>query len=76
MKPIICILLAALIFSISGCMIICSDQVFVATLFKTVDANNLIIVADPNQTRIGSGQTKTRNDKVKAITTIGIIESE
>jgi hypothetical protein len=76
MKPLITILLAVLIFVLSGCMIIWSDQVFVATFMKTVDANDLDIIAEPNYVQIGSGQTKTKNDKIKATTIYGIIESE
>jgi hypothetical protein len=56
-------------------MVIWTDQVFVATAFKTVEAKDLGLVADPNSTRIGSGQTKTENDKIKAITPYGIVET-
>ena len=76
MKIIIYILLAVLVICISCCMVIWTDQAFVYTFAKTVDANDLDIIAEPNYVQIGSGQTKTRNDKVKAITTIGIIESK
>ena len=49
-----------------GCTVIWTDDLFVGTLFKTVDANDLDIIAEPNYIQIGSGQTKTKNDKVKA----------
>ena len=64
----------------SGCMVIWTDQAFVYTCFKTVDANDLDIIAEPNYVQIGSGQTKTQNDSIKASAIIGgvpiVIESE
>jgi len=64
----------------SGCMIIKTKDVFVYTFAKTVDAQDLGIIADPNETKIGSGITKTKNDSVKASAIIGgvpvVIESD
>ena len=65
---ILVIILGILIFCISGCMVIATDTVFIGTLFKTVDANDINLVADANSTRIGSGVTSTTNDKLKVIT--------
>jgi len=58
---------------LSGCLVIWTDDVLIVTAFKTVDANDLNVFADPNQTRIGSGTTKTKNDKIKAKAIIGTV---
>jgi hypothetical protein len=62
-----------------GCTIIWTDHAFIYTFAKTVDAKGLGFVADPNSTRIGSGDTKTENDKIKGTAVIGgvpvVIES-
>ena len=73
---ILVVILAAIVFCISGCMVIWTDDVFIATAFKTVDANDIALVADPNGTKIGSGVSKTQNDKIKAITPYGVLETE
>jgi hypothetical protein len=72
---LIIIIFCVLMMTLSGCMVIWTDQAFVYTFAKTVDANDLGLIAEPNYVQIGSGQTKTKNNKVKAITTIGIYES-
>jgi len=61
---LIAIMIVAL--ACNGCMVIWHDNVFVCTLFKTVDANDLDMIADPNYIQIGSGSSRTNNDKVKA----------
>jgi hypothetical protein len=54
--------------------VIWTDDAFVYTFAKTVDANDLSVVV--NKTKIGSGQTKTKNDKIKAITPYGVVETD
>jgi hypothetical protein len=71
MKPLICILLAAMIFWFSGCMIFWTDQVFVLSLFKTIDANEVEVIVEPNYVQIGSGNSRTNNDTIKLRTIIG-----
>ena len=56
---------------VQGCMVIWSDEVFVGTLFKVVDANDLELIAEPNYLQIGSGHSKTKNDKIKGTAIIG-----
>lgn len=70
-------LLAALLamLAIQGCMIIKTDHAFVLTFAKTVDAEALAFIADSDETKIGSGKTKTNNDKIRIITPSGAIES-
>ena len=59
-----------------GCMVIWSDQVLVVTLFKTVDANDIDLIAEPNYIQIGSGKSKTKNDSIEAIIpAVGIIKT-
>jgi len=60
---------------IPGCMIIWTDQVFVTTLFKTVDADDLGIIAEPNYTQVGSSRAKTKNDRVKVIVPPYVVET-
>jgi hypothetical protein len=64
-------LLACLIFGASGCMVLWTDHAFLYTFAKSVDTKELALVADPNSTKIGSGQTKTKNDKIKGTAIIG-----
>jgi hypothetical protein len=71
MKTKLAILLICVMMLIPGCMVIWTDQAFVATIFKTVDANDIELIAEPNYIQIGSGQTKTKNDKIKASGIIG-----
>ena len=71
MKPLITLLLACVIFSLSGCMVIWSDDVFIGTLFKEVDANDLDMIAEPNYLQIGSGDSETYNDKISATAIVG-----
>ncbi len=65
---------------VGGCMVIWGNDVFVATLFKTVDANDLDIIAEPNYFQIGSGDSETENDSVKLKALVGgvpvILESD
>jgi len=70
---ILVILLGASIFFLSGCMVFWTDQVFVLSLFKTVDANDIDIIVEPNYVQIGSGTSKTRNDNLKFKTIIGTV---
>jgi hypothetical protein len=67
-------MLAAL--NCAGCMVIWSDDVFIATMFKVVDANDLYVISEPNYLEIGSGVSKTKNDKLKAVTPYGIVETK
>jgi hypothetical protein len=69
----IAILLICVMMLIPGCLVIWTDDAFVYTFAKTVDANDLSVVV--NKTKIGSGQTKTKNDKIKAITPYGVVET-
>ena len=62
------VLLIWITVAITGCMVIWTDHAFIATAFKTVDANDIAVVADPNGTKIGSGVSRTENDKLKVIT--------
>ena len=71
MKPLICLLLACLVFALSGCLVIWTDEVFVGTLFKEVDANNLDMIAEPNHLEIGSGDSETRNNDISATAIVG-----
>jgi hypothetical protein len=63
-----------------GCMVIKTDHAFIYTFMKNVDTETLALVADPNSTKIGSGQTKTSNDSIKASAIVGgmpvIIETD
>ncbi len=62
---------------VMGCTVIWHDDVFIGTLFKEVDANDLDMIAEPNYLQIGSGNSKSRNDKVKVIVPpYGMIETE
>ena len=67
-------------FRCAGCTVIWHDDVFIGTLFKEVDANDLDMIAEPNYLQIGSGDSRTKNDKIKASTVVGgvpvIIESK
>jgi hypothetical protein len=74
MKTEITLALICLMMLIPGCLVIWTDDAFVYTFAKTVDANDLSVVV--NKTKIGSGQTKTQNDKIKAITPYGVVEIE
>ena len=56
---------------LQGCMVIWTEQAFVYTFAKTVDANDLGIIAEPNYIQIGSGQSRTTNDNVKASAIVG-----
>ena len=60
---------------IPGCMVIWSDHVFVASLFKSVDADKLGIVAEPNSTQLGSSTVKTKNDRMRVIVPPYILET-
>jgi hypothetical protein len=75
MKPLkLTILIAWIgmsIFMCYGCLIIKTDHVFIATLFKTVDANDLDMVVEPDSTAIGSGVSRTKNDSIKASAIVG-----
>ena len=66
---LLAILLACV--ALSGCTVIWTDHAFIYTFAKTVEAKDLGLIADPNSTRIGSGETRTKNDKVKASALIG-----
>lgn len=76
LRNLIIIALAILLFAsalsfvcmVSGCMVIWSDDVFVATMFKVVDANDLDLISEPNYLQIGSGLSRTKNDKIKVAT--------
>ena len=57
----------------TGCMLIWHDDVLVVTLFKTVDANDIGLIAEPNYIQIGSGKGKTSNDKLKASALVGVV---
>ena len=62
---------------LSGCFVLWTDDVFVGTIFKTADVDGLELMADPNGIQIGSGQSRTENDKLKVIApAVGIIETE
>ncbi len=66
-----------LMLTFSGCMIIWSDDVFVCTVFKAVDANDLDLIAEPNYLQVGSGSSRTKNDKIEAIVPgVGIIKTK
>jgi hypothetical protein len=54
-----------------GCMVILSDDVFVCTIGKVVDANDLYMISDPNYLEIGSGESRTKNDKITGKAIIG-----
>ena len=41
-----------------------------------VDANDLDIIAEPNYIQIGSGKSRTENDKIKIISPYVVIESD
>ncbi len=56
---------------LTGCMVIWSDHVFIATLFKVVDANNLEMISEPNYLQIVSGDSETRNDNIKLKALVG-----
>lgn len=58
-----------------GCTVIWTDDVFIGTLFKSVDANDIELIAEPNYLQIGSGHSKTSNDSVRIITPSVIIET-
>ena len=74
MKTIkLALVLAWVAISVSGCTVIWTDHAFIYTFAKTVDAKDLGLVADPNSTRIGSGETKTENDKIKGTAVIGTV---
>ena len=75
MKNAIIITMAISLLAFSGCMVIWSDEVFIGTLFKTVDANDLNIIAEPNYIQIGSGQSKSDNDNIKVTTPYGVVET-
>lgn len=68
---ILVILLAISILYLSGCMVFWTDQVFVLSLFKTVDANDIDVIVEPNYVQIGSGSSRTNNDDIKLRTIIG-----
>jgi len=72
--------LNSFLLSLTGCTVIWHDDVFIGTLFKEVDANDLDMIAEPNYLQIGSGDSRTKNDKIKASTVVGgvpvIIESK
>ena len=70
---LVIIWIALSVFLNYGCAVIWTDHAFIYTFAKTVDAIDLGFVADPNQTRIGSGETKTNNDKIKATAIIGTV---
>lgn len=53
---------------LGGCMVIWTDDVFIGTMFKAVDANDIELIAEPNYLQIGSGVSKTTNDKIRVIT--------
>jgi hypothetical protein len=74
-KTEIAIALICVMMLIPGCMVIWTDQAFVATIFKTVDANDIELIAEPDYIQIGSGQTKTKNDNVTVISPAGGIKS-
>jgi type III secretory pathway lipoprotein EscJ len=79
MKTIIkyAIVIAFILLCLTGCMVFWTDQVFIVTAFKVVDANDLALLVDPNITSIKSGQTETKNDKIKIINpAVGIIETK
>ena len=73
-------ILIALLFSLTGCMMLWHNDVLIVTLFKEVDANDLDMIAEPNYLQIGSGVSKTKNDNLKASALIGgipvIVESK
>ena len=69
------ILFVLAFFVLPGCMVIWTNHVFMASLFKSVDANKLGIVADPNSTQLGSSIVKTKNDRIKVVTPFGIGET-
>jgi hypothetical protein len=65
------------IFMSYGCTVIWTDDVFIGTLFKTVDANDIELIAEPDYLQIGSGHSRTENDKIEAIIPgVGVIKSE
>lgn len=55
----------------NGCMVIWSDDVFIGTMFKSVDANNLEFISEPNLLQICSGNSRTDNDEIKAGAIVG-----
>jgi hypothetical protein len=56
---------------VTGCLVIWTDDVFIATVGKVVDANDLYMISDPCYLEIGSGESRTKNDKIKAGAIIG-----
>ena len=69
MKILIVLCLASFLFS--GCMVIWTDDVFIGTVFKSVDANDIDMISEPNYLQIGSGNSRTRNDNIKLKAVIG-----
>lgn len=69
-------LLIACVFMCYGCTLFWTDHAFIITIAKNIDADGLVFTADPNSTRIGSGQSTTSNDKIKMINpAVGIVET-
>jgi hypothetical protein len=67
------IILSCLFFS--GCSVLWTDYIFVGTLFKNFDANDVEMIADPNYVQIGGSIIKSKNDSIKVITPSVILET-
>ena len=65
------IIIIGLMLTVPGCMVLWTDHVFMYSFAKTVEMKDGGLVADPNQTRFGSGQTKTENDRIKGTAVLG-----
>jgi hypothetical protein len=72
----IAIFLSILLFLSSGCLVIWSDDVFVGTLLKNVDAGDIEMIAEPNYLQMGSSTLKSTNDKITVATPAVIVSTE
>ncbi len=75
MKLKILLLMLIAIHFMSGCTLIWSDDVFVATLLKKYDAFDIEMIAEPNYLQIGAGILKTRNSSVSVITPAVVVRT-
>jgi hypothetical protein len=57
-------------------MVIWTDDVFIGTLLKTVDANDIDLIAEPNYIQIGSGKSRTRNDNATILTPAVVVKTD
>lgn len=58
---------------LGGCSLIWTDDIFLCTWFKEVDAANIEMISEPNYLQMGSGILRSKSKSIKIVTPSGTI---